>query len=149
MACGLGGVRLVTSDAHKSLVETIAANPPGASWQRCRTHYAACLMSICPKSLWPAVKTMLHSLYDQPDHSAVHTQFERLLGYVGEKLPAVAEHLDQARDDILACTTFPKDVWTQIWSNNPAKRLNKIRRRTDSVGSSCNQEADTDLALTA
>ena len=29
-----------------SLVEAIAANLPGAVWQRCRTHYAANLMSI-------------------------------------------------------------------------------------------------------
>ena len=135
VARGLTGVRLVTSDAHTGLKDAIAANLPGATWQRCRTHYAANLMGITPKSMWPAVKAMLHSVYDQPDAASVDAQFDRLLDYVNEKLPAVAEHLDGARADILAFTTFPKDVWTQIWSNNPAERLNReIRRRTDAVG---------------
>jgi putative transposase len=120
VARGLTGVRLVTSDAHAGLVEAIAANLPGASWQRCRTHYAANLMSVTPKSMWPAVKAMLHSVYDQPDRPAVHAQFDRLLDYVEDKLPEVHDHLDGARADILAFTGFPKDVWTQIWSNNPA-----------------------------
>jgi putative transposase len=142
VARGLGGVRLVTSDAHAGLVEAVAANLPGAAWQRCRTHYAANLMGICPKSMWPAVKAMLHSVYDQPDAQAVHAQFDRLLDYVAEKLPDVAEHLASAREDILAFTTFPKDVWTQIWSNNPAERLNReIRRRTDAVGIFPNRDA--------
>lgn len=135
VARGLTGVRLVTSDAHTGLREAIAANLPGTTWQRCRTHYAFNLMGVTPKSMWPAVKAMLHSVYDQPDAAAVHAQFDRLLDYVADKLPAVHDHLDRARADLLAFTSFPKEIWTQIWSNNPTERLNKeIRRRTDAVG---------------
>ena len=135
VARGLTGVRLVTSDAHRGLVEAIAANLPGATWQRCRTHYAANLMSTCPKSSWPAVKAMLHSVYDQPDSDQVQAQYDKLLDAVAAKLPEVHAHLDDARADLLAFTAFPKEIWRQIWSNNPNERLNReIRRRTDVVG---------------
>jgi putative transposase len=134
-ARGLTGVRLVTSDAHRGLVDAIGATLPGASWQRCRTHYAANLMTATPKASWPWVKTLLHSVYDQPDAGSVHAQYDRLVDTIGEKLPAVAAHLETARADVLAFTAFPKELWRQIWSNNPQERLNReIRRRTDVVG---------------
>jgi transposase-like protein len=128
-------VKLVTSDAHNGLVAAIGATLPGASWQRCRTHYAANLMSATPKSSWPWVRALLHSVYDQPDGVSVHAQFDRVLDALTEKLPTVAAHLDTARADVLAFTGFPKEIWRQIWSNNPQERLNReIRRRTDVVG---------------
>jgi len=49
----------------------------------------------------------------------VHAQFDRVLDALGEKLPRVAEHLEGARADVLAFTAFPKEIWRQIWSNNP------------------------------
>jgi putative transposase len=146
VARGLAGVLLVTSDAHAGLVEAIAANLPGTAWQRCRTHYAANLMSATPKSSWGWVKALLHSVYDQPDADAVHAQYDRILEALTDKLPAVADHLDAARADVLAFTAFPKQIWRQIWSNNPNERLNReIRRRTDVVGIFPDRDAVTRL----
>ena len=126
---------MVTSDAHAGLVAAIGATLPGASWQRCRTHYAANLMSTCPKASSPWVKTVLHSVYDQPDAKSVAAQYDRVLNALAEKLPQVVEHLEVNRADVLAFTAFPKEIWKQIWSNNPQERLNReIRRRTDVVG---------------
>ena len=67
---GHGPVALVTSDAHTGLVDAVGATLPGAAWQRCRTHYAANLMGVTPKSSWGWVKALLHSVYDQPDAAA-------------------------------------------------------------------------------
>jgi putative transposase len=48
---------------------------------------------------------------------------------------ALGRPRSNAREDILAFTAFPQEIWRQIWSNNPNERLNKqIRRRTDVVG---------------
>src|SRR3954467_10780424 len=134
VARGLSGVALVTSDAHAGLVDAIGAALPGASWQRCRTHYTANLMSVCPKHAWGGVKAMLHSVFDQIDATSVHAQYDKLLDNL-EQLPEVHDHLDAAREDVLAFTKFPRGLWRQIWSNNPNERLNReIRRRTDVVG---------------
>ena len=76
-------------------------------------------MGVTPKSSWPWVKTLLHPVYDQPDADAVHAQYNRILDALAEKLPAVVEHLDAARADVLAFTAFPREIWRQICPTTP------------------------------
>jgi putative transposase len=59
---------------------------PARVGYRCRTHYAANVMSVCPRSSWPGVRAMLLSAYDQPDAASVHAQFDRLIDTVADSL---------------------------------------------------------------
>ena len=116
-------------------MNAIAAVLPGAAWQRCRAHYARNLATRVPKSAQPWVSTLVRTIFEQPDAASVRTQHQQVVTALEAKFPAAAEHLDEARDDILAFTAFPREIWRQVWSNNPQERLNKeIRRRTDVVG---------------
>jgi putative transposase len=135
VARGLSGVVLVTSDAHRGLIAAIAATLPGASWQRCRTHYLRDLLTKVSKASQPWVATLVRTIFDQPDAAEVHAQFDRVVAALEGKLPAAAEHLAAARDDLLAFTAVPREIWRQLWSSNPQERLNReLRRRTDVVG---------------
>jgi transposase-like protein len=135
VARGLSGVQLITADAHPGLVAAIAAALPGAAWQRCRSHYLRALLTKVPKSAQPHVATQVRTIFDQADADAVHAQFDRVVATLADKYPDAAQHLDAARDELLAFTAYPRELWRQIWSNNPQERLNKeIRRRTDVVG---------------
>ena len=136
VARGLSGVQLVISDDHTGLVDAIAATLPGASWQRCRTHYLRNLLTKVPKASGSMVATMVRTIFAQPSAKEVWAQHRRVVDHLHDVgLVDAAEHLDTAGSEILAFTGFPKAHWRQIWSNNPQERLNKeIRRRTNVVG---------------
>src|SRR4249919_1325444 len=135
VARGLAGVKLVSSDAHPGLVDAIASTLPGSAWQRCRTHFMRNLLTRVPKSAQSFVATMVRTIFAQPDAATVHEQHRRIVDQLQTRFPEAAALLEQAAPDLLAFTTFPKEHWRQLWSNNSLERLNKeIRRRTDVVG---------------
>ena len=47
-------------------------------------------MAVCPKSQWPAVKALLHSVYTQPDVEAVIAQYEHMIDSLATRQPAAA-----------------------------------------------------------
>jgi hypothetical protein len=65
----------------------------------------------------------------------VSTAVRRVIDALEPRYREAAEHFDAARGELLALTAYPREIWRQIWSNNPQERLNKeIRHRTDVVG---------------
>jgi putative transposase len=131
---GVSGVLLVISDDHRGLVEAVAA-ALGASWQRCRTHFARNLLTKVARTAQPMVATLVRSIFAQPSAKEVWAQHARVVSHLEGDFAAAAALLAEAREDVLAFTAFPQAHWKQIWSNNPLERLNKeIPRRTDVVG---------------
>ena len=111
-------------------LNAIAAVFTGASWQRCRTHFMANLLTRVPKRAQPGVATMVRTIYQQLSPAEVHGQLDRVVEQLREAFPQVAELLADAAPDILAFTAFPVAHWQKLWSNNPQERLNReIRRR--------------------
>jgi putative transposase len=142
-ARGLGGVKLVVSDSHEGLKDALATVLDGSSWQRCRTHFMRNLMNKVPKSSQDMVAALVRSIFAQPSHQAVWDQLARVVTQLEtSSFGEAAEMLSEAAPDILAFSTFPKEHWRQIWSNNPQERLNReIRRHTDVVGIFPNRDA--------
>jgi hypothetical protein len=62
------------------------------------------LMAVTPKSPWPWVRTLLHSVFDQPNSESVAAQYDRIVDALTDKLPKIADHLEAARPDLLAST---------------------------------------------
>jgi transposase-like protein len=134
-ARGLGGVKLVISDAHTGLKKAISTVFQGASWQRCRVHFMRNVLSVVPKASQEMVASIIRTIFAQPDPDHVAAQFEEVAHMLARSHPKVATMLDEARDELLPFASFPQRHWRQIWSTNPLERVNKeIKRRTDVVG---------------
>jgi transposase-like protein len=132
---GLGGVRLVISDAHEGLKQSIQAVLLDAAWQRCRVHFMRNVLSRVPKGSQEMVAAAVRTIFAQPDAQAVAEQLEGIADKLGRQFPAVEQMLRDAGPDITAFAAFPPDHWRRIWSTNPLERLIKeIKRRSDVVG---------------
>ena len=70
--------------------------------QRCRTQSAKNLYSQVPKTQWPTLSAMFHTLFQQPDADSVCAQAREVVEFCGQKFPHVADYLEESPDALLA-----------------------------------------------
>lgn len=133
---GLGGVRLVISDAHEGLKAAIRKCFQGASWQRCRVHYARNLLAKIPRAHQQMVAAAFRSIFALTEPAEIETRYDEVTDLLDTHgFTKAAASMRSARTDVLAFRTFPPGHWRKIWSNNPLERLNKeVKRRSNVVG---------------
>ena len=128
------GVVLVTSDAHAGIRAAVRAILPGASWQRCRVHFARNITSRLGSARSKPVNALVSTIFAQTSREAVMAQYKHVVDSLREAFPEIAQMLIDAEPDLTAFAAFPREHWQKIWSNNPIERLNReIKRRADVV----------------
>lgn len=131
---GLRGVKLIIADDHKGL-RAAASKVFHATLQRCRVHWMRNALAHVSAKQRPAVIAMIKTIFAQETAVDAHAQWNSVADALRERAPKLAQLMNEAREDVLAYTAFPKEHWPQIASTNPLERLNgEIKRRCDVVG---------------
>lgn len=135
-ARGLGGVRLIISDACLGLVEALAEVFPEADWQRCAVHFYRNVFSHVPNARVREVAAMLKAIHAQENREAALTKSADVVKALRKiKLRKAAELVESHIAETLTYYGYPSQHWLKIRTNNPMERLLKeARRRTKVVG---------------
>ena len=143
---GLGGVRLVISDAHEGLKAAITRTMSGATWQRCRVHFMRNALAHVPKGQHTVVAAAIRQAFVQPDQPAAIAAWRHVADQLRSRWQKLGTLMDDAESDVLAYTAFPSRHRTKLHSTNPLERLNKeVKRRADVVGIFPNEASITRL----
>jgi transposase-like protein len=137
---GLGGVRLVASDAHRGIRSALARHFQGAAWQRCQVHFKRELLRKVPKKKKKKTAELMKDVSAVfAGHDAAEclrrgeeaaAKWEQASSY-----PAVAKTLREGLGDCLTVMAFPQDHRRRLASTNMLESLMKrLRKRTAVVG---------------
>ena len=132
---GLAGVKLVTTDAHRGLINAVATVFIGAAWQRCKVHFGRNVVDHAPKAYKEKLAPAVHGIFNQPNQEAALAAFETLKEQFGATCAKAMQILEDGLGDALTFMAFPREHWSRISSTNQIERINKeIRRRTRVIG---------------
>lgn len=132
-ARGLGGVRLVVSDAHTGLKAAIACVCE-ATWQRCRVHWMRNALAHVSRGQHIVVAAAIRQAFDQPDRAHAGEIWHKVADQLRPRWPKLADLMAASEHDVLAYMSFPRQHRTKLHSANPIERLNKqVKRRADVV----------------
>ncbi|NLH94182.1 MAG: IS256 family transposase [Candidatus Cloacimonetes bacterium] len=130
---GLAGVDLVVSDDHGGLVNAVAVEFQGASWQRCQTHFTKNILDACPKAVQHDLHSRLRLMFEAPDMDTARVLLDGIIDDFGAKAPGAISRLEAGFEDAMAVMALPECIRKRLRTTNCAERLNEEVRRRERV----------------
>ncbi len=129
---GVGGVRLVVSDAHKGLTRAVSEVFQGAAWQRCAVHLVRdCVREASSWQQRRRVARIVAPVFRAKDAAAAVAMYHVACDMLRDVCPKAADILEDAEPDALAYLDLPASHWKRLRTNNVQERANReIKRRS-------------------
>ena len=144
---GLSGVRLVVSDDHEGIKAAVAAELPGAGWQRCVVHFERNVLAHVPASSTEEVAEDLKAIFKVRRQKTARALAEEFVELHGKRFPRAISVFEAGIEDALTYLSYPGSHHAKLRSTNMLERLFKeVKRRTRVVGVFPNEASASTLA---
>ncbi|HVS55309.1 MAG TPA: IS256 family transposase [Casimicrobiaceae bacterium] len=130
---GVDGVDFVISDDHAGLVDAIAKNFSGATWQRCQVHVMRNLLGHAPARERTAVLEAAKLIFASTDLAEARRRHVEFAERFAKSAPKAVACMDGAFDDAMAVMELPLKYRRRLKSTNMQERLNEEIRRRERV----------------
>jgi transposase-like protein len=130
---GVDGVDFVISDDHAGLVDAIAKNFSGATWQRCQVHVMRNLLGHAPARERTAVLEAAKLIFASTDLAEARRRHREFADRFAKTAPKAVACMDGAFDDAMAVMELPLKYRRRLKSTNMQERLNEEIRRRERV----------------
>ena len=129
---GLGGVRLIVSDAHEGLKAARLAVFGGVPWQRCQFHLQQNASAYVPRQEMKAsVAADIRAIFNAQDRTEADALLKRTMQRYAATAPKLAAWLDESLPEGLTVFAFPEAHRRLLRTTNGVERVNReIKRRT-------------------
>ena len=126
----------------RGLVNAIRRHFQGVSWQRCQVHIARNALGKVGRKHQKGISEDIRAVFNAPSLEWAKELRDEVIERWSKTHPAVAEWLEAALEDGLACFAFPESHRRRIRSTNGLERFNQeLKRRTRVVRIFPNPEA--------
>lgn len=132
---GLNGVKMVISDAHKSIRKAIADTFPQAAWQRCQVHLERNILDVTPIKYKEGLKVELRNMFNATSASAAEQIKNTIVADYQDVAKSAMEILETGFWDTMTVMSIKHlDLRIPLRTSNILERLNReLKRRSDVI----------------
>jgi transposase-like protein len=131
---------LVILDGNGGLCRAVREAWPESKVQRCTRHKLENLLAKAPKHAHGELKRDYRAMTHAGSPQAARRAYQAFLVKWHKLVPEVARSLEEAGEDLLSFTAFPRSQWKSLRTTNQLERLNgEFRRRTKTQASFRNE----------